>query len=323
MLSYLLSSIYKFARGYPAVLSHRNSWQPKNKSLREGFDMAHLAFLVYYVKSDLEKLHGYFLKHEKNGIRLEYVINTLELDVQGMIITRKRNNFTDILVIYCGTNSWADGTKVLVDCLPSNCGTDVSDHTNCASNQRATIHEGVQRAFDSQKDDLREQLLKILSKIESQGNKLGNVYTVGHSLGAAMAHFSSPFVHSVTGRKPRMYGFGAPRMGNSVYESIVAKHCSRVALFANEYDFITFLPMFSLQNYSIREHLHFVDWHSNEAEPKIIVEPVITSWWQAAFGSLEYRLVFAHSYYLTFSWANAILAGDLFGDGTKTTTKKN
>jgi len=82
------------------------------------------------------------------------------------------------------------------------------------------------------------------------------VYTTGHSLGAALATMSSL---QFLGRSTTTYIFGSPRVGNAAFVTLVANNC-RVFRVANQSDVICDAPLAVMPNLS-KPHLPWLYDH--------------------------------------------------------------
>jgi triacylglycerol lipase len=165
---------------------------------------AELALDAYTVNAGVERDLKDFLNNDVfSSTGFKTVLNA---QVGGRILKATKDGFGlcalgagkyqgDLFFIFRGTTDKNSNADVLTDARIG----------ICMSKTGLPVHIGFNHTFNSMLPEMR----KILSEVKITGY----VHCIGHSLGGAVASLAADWVSKNSAYKPKLYTFGAPRVG--------------------------------------------------------------------------------------------------------------
>jgi triacylglycerol lipase len=165
---------------------------------------ASLAFNVYTVNGNDKLALKTFMQARvfaKNGNK-----SLLSAEVGGRVLKATKDGFGlcalgggqyegDLFLIFRGTTDKNGNADVITDARIG----------ICTSKTGLPVHIGFNHAFNSMLPDIRQFI--------SAAKATGYIHCIGHSLGGAVASLAADWVSRNTVNTPKLYTFGAPRVG--------------------------------------------------------------------------------------------------------------
>jgi triacylglycerol lipase len=148
-------------------------------------------------------------------------------------------------------------------------GTEISSYNDVAADLKffpvkdeLGLPGRVHRGFKKEVDDLWDEILEWLSTHNAQHNQ---VYTCGHSLGAAMSGIAASRIDNAI-----CYNYGCPRIGNASWKKNYNKSSRKFYRFRNDMDIVTTVPL------RLMTYRHIGAFYHIQSNGKIVENP--THW---------------------------------------------